>query len=125
MKDKLEQGKSPGEWMRTIVDEFSDATRWGAIITCPECKRRLLVRDHTIAPDGQISPSVGHPAEYPFCSWHTHPQLIGWSPVPPLPIHAIHICTVCRRETRQLGGWGIMQGKLTCQQCLETKEAQP
>lgn len=115
---ELIEGRLPGQWQRVVIDEFGAHPRWGAIITCPKCARKLYVRDHTIDAEGRITPSVGHPVEYPACEWHTSPILLGWNPGPPPPVYPLETCHGCQVQSRSLSGWGILQGYLHCPTCM-------
>ena len=115
----IPEGKGPGTWQRMLADSYTDHPRYTAMITCPVCNRYLYCYNHTIAADGQITPSVGHPHTYPPCTWHTFPKLLGWAPVPAIPIYPLFHCGVCARTTRQLSGWGTFLGKdVICPECL-------
>jgi hypothetical protein len=126
MSIELPNGKGPGKWQRVIVDEFGDTPRWTALIRCPECKVFLPLTDHTIASDGQVTPSVAHDPRLPPCSWHPTPKLLGWSPCPPAPepkpFH--EPCGRCGAKGRQLGGWGVGWGfLLVCPDCVKQLSA--
>jgi len=45
-------------------------------ITCPECSQLAVLTDHTISPDGKVTPSVVCPKE--GCDFHEFVQLDGW-----------------------------------------------
>lgn len=49
-----------------------------AILSCPMCRQPAPLSDHTIEPDGMVSPSVVCP--FQGCSFHEHLKLIGWIP---------------------------------------------
>lgn len=105
----------------------ADAYRWTATICCPDCGKFLNLVNHTIAADGQVSPSVGHPDGYPACNWHTHPRLIGWEqlaaqPLPPAP--PPETCQNCGTVSRVLGGWGTWSGGagLICADCIRIRK---
>ena len=117
---ELHPGKGPGQWTRILIDEFGDQPHWGAMVRCPDCGRRLPLVNHSIGPDGQVSPSIGHPATYPPCGWHPTPRLVGWAPCPPAPAPRplCDPCVDCGVRARQLGGWGIASGGLRCPPCL-------
>ena len=108
------------------VDEYGDRPRWVAMLWCVDCGRPLVLTNHTIAADGQVTPSVGHPENYPPCSWHPTPRLIGWVSEPdpePRPIAAP--CEQCGAKSRQLGGWGTWSGGagLICPFCVAGRVA--
>jgi hypothetical protein len=122
MTTELPNGKGAGKWQRVIVDEFGDRPRWSAIIRCPQCGVFLPITNHTIAPDGTVTPSVAHDPRLPPCSWHPNVKLVGWSPCPPdpepRPFH--DPCGRCGATGRQLGGWGIGWGfALVCPACVK------
>ena len=107
MQIEIPQGKGKGHWQRVLVDELGDNPRWGAIVWCPECGRVLYAANHKIDENGQISPSLGHPTEYPPCGWHTNPKLLNWAPVPAAPgPRPFETCTRCSKRSRDVGGWG-------------------
>jgi DNA-directed RNA polymerase subunit RPC12/RpoP len=112
----LTEGRGRGQWRRVLLDEFTVQPRWSAIICCPDCGVLLPIPNHTIAADGQVSPSVGHPVTQ--CSWHVHPKLIGWNLAPPLPsAYPDHECSRCGAKTKQLSGWSVSNG-LVCPACF-------
>jgi hypothetical protein len=110
-----------GTWHRFLAHTPEPEYRpfWSAMITCPECGKFLNAINHTISADGQISPSLGHPVEYPPCGWHTNPKLIGWEqwPVPPIPNP--ETCEKCGFVAHTIGGWGTWNGGtgLLCAKC--------
>ena len=117
----------PGTWRRILAHTPEPEYRpfWTAIICCPECGRYLAATAHTISTDGQITPSLGHPVEYPPCSWHTAPRLIGWEawPVPAIPDP--ETCERCGKIAHNIGGWGTWSGGpgLICAQCFAARAA--
>jgi DNA-directed RNA polymerase subunit RPC12/RpoP len=116
----LPQGKERGEWQRILLDEFGDHPRWSAIIRCPECGTRLPIPNHTIAADGHVRPSVGHPKG--SCPWHPPSvMLLGWAPCPPNPSPRPFCdpCIRCGARARQLAGWGMASGGLHCPICMK------
>ena len=124
--EQLAKGRGPGQWMRLCMDEYGDHPRWAAILRCADCARPLMLVNHTIAADGQVSPSVGHPENYPACSWHPTPRLVGWVAEPdPEPKPIVATCDRCGATTRQLGGWGTWsKGRgLICPACIKTHTA--
>jgi hypothetical protein len=113
---ELPNGKGRGQWQRVLMDEFGDRPYWSAIIQCPDCGIHLPIPNHTIAADGQVTPSVGHPVT--SCTWHVAPKLLGWAPCPEVPEpRPTEECSRCGARTRQLGGWSIAGG-LTCPTCV-------
>jgi hypothetical protein len=116
--------RKPGTWERLIAHtpEPEYLSYWTAIVWCPDCGRGLLASLHTIANDGRVTPSLGHPASYPPCGWHTHPRLLGWEPsnwrLPPSP--ELTTCARCPRQSRSLGGWGLGWGYSSpiCDKCI-------
>lgn len=113
---ELPQGRGPGMWRLILLDEFGDLPRWSAIICCPNCHTMLPIPNHTIAADGEVTPSVGHPIRE--CGWHVSPKLLGWQGgrLAPGP-RPFYECTGCKATTRQLNGWGVFGG-LKCPSCL-------
>lgn len=47
-----------------------------ASVRCPECDELATLIDHTIAPNGMISPSLQCPTK--DCTWHVNARLAGW-----------------------------------------------
>lgn len=125
----IQRGRGPGTW-RPLMVLRDDHYEWKAIIECPECGRYLAAVNHDIDADGQISPSLGHPTEYPPCGWHVNPCLNGWHPeqwqLPSVP--KLTTCPRCNTTTaRWLSGWGTWGGVtgdicLTCIAALANKE---
>lgn len=118
---EVPEGKGRGHWQRVLLDEYGDSPAWSAIIWCPSCARPLaLQRGHTIADNGQISPSVGHPDSYPACDWHCHPRLLGWQTLPVPERRVLSTCARCGAQGRQLGGWGThgQYDGLICNKCV-------
>lgn len=121
MQIEIPCGKGKGHWALVLFDEYGDKPHWSAIVWCPECGKPLNCVRHTIADNGQITPSLGHPTEYPPCPWHTHPRLLGWEPkVDPPPHPYCGECARCGTKTRQLSGWGRGWGVagLVCPKCI-------
>ena len=117
----IPHGHGKGHWVRCLVDEYGDNPRWSAMVRCPDCGKVLFARDHKIDDNGQITPSLGHPVEYPPCGWYTSPRLVGWAPVPPTPGPLpTHDCARCGAKGRQLGGWGTWPdgSRLVCPTCI-------
>jgi hypothetical protein len=126
MQIEIPHGRGPGHWQRILVDELGDHPKWAAIVWCPECGRGLFARNHTIDGNGQITPSLGHPTEYPPCGWHTSPKLLDWAPVPPTPgPREFNTCAGCGFKDRSLGGWGTWGDVvgLICPQCVEKRRS--
>jgi hypothetical protein len=124
MQTEIPEGKGRGHWQRVLLDAQGDSPCWSAIIWCPDCGRILaLQRGHAIATNGQITPSVGHPDEYPACPWHTHPRLLGWSVLPTPPQYALETCEQCGAQSRSIGGWGTWSGGrgLICRTCFDKR----
>lgn len=124
----ITRGKGRGHWMRVPANEFGDNPFWTAIVWCPECGKPLNAIQHQIGADGQITPSLGHPVEYPPCSWHVSPRLIGWdghqsSPnrVPPPMPRQIETCAKCGKQSRDIGGWGT-HGSYTGIICFDCRK---
>ena len=55
----------PGTWAVSQV---------GVSITCPKCKTRAYLDDHTVHDDGNVEPSIVCGA----CGWHEYAVLVGW-----------------------------------------------
>lgn len=55
-----------GKWRR-----FHETS---AAMECPRCGAWGTLLDHSIAPDGTVSPSV----ECVACGFHDHVKLVGW-----------------------------------------------
>jgi len=115
---ELPRGKKRGQWQRVLIDEFGDQPRWSALIQCPDCGTHLPIPNHTISAEGQVTPSVAHPAS--ACAWHPPGlKLLDWAPCPeapgPLPTHE---CFRCGAKGRQLSGWALAGG-LTCPACFQ------
>ena len=119
------EGVGRGTWQRLLVDSMTDRRRWSAVILCPDCGKPLVLINHTISANGQVSPSVGHPSEFPACGWHQHPRLVGWSlpPLPPLPNK--ETCERCGTTTYQVSGWGTWSGGsgIICDKCFAERKA--
>lgn len=123
------QSFEKGTWQRLLTHTPEPEYRpyWTAMICCPECGRKLYLALHKIAADGQVSPSVGHPAEYPPCPWHVTPRLIGWEqwPTPPIPNPAT--CELCGKVSHTIGGWGTWSGGtgIICADCFKGRAVMP
>ena len=128
MQHDIPQGHGKGHWQRVILGEMSDEPVWSAVLWCPECGKGMsLQRGHTIAADGQVSPSVGHPNGYPPCGWHTLPRLVGWEVRPNPPPREWNTCARCQRKSRSIGGWGT-DGRVAgiiCDTCRAELNAAP
>jgi hypothetical protein len=65
--------------------------RLTATMSCPECGKPASLSGHTIAPDGDVSPSVVCPHD--GCHFHEYVMLLGWDmrrtpwPTPPAQPH--------------------------------------
>ena len=117
----IPKGHGRGHWQRVLADEYGDNPRWSAVVWCPDCGLGMSAINHTINANGQISPSLGHPTEYPSCGWHTHPRLIGWAnDFPPTPIvRMASECECCHSKSRSISNWGMGWGyKLVCDKCI-------
>ena len=114
--------RKPGTYERVLhhTPEPEFRPYWSAIVWCPECGRPLSAGKHAIAPNGQISPSLGHPTSYPACGWHTSPRLLEWHPeqwgTPPTP--KPETCAKCGRVSHTIGGWTICGAGLVCETCF-------
>jgi hypothetical protein len=128
MQTEIPRGIGKGHWEPVLFEEYGDKPHWSAIVWCPECGKPLNCVNHTIAPNGQISPSLGHPAEYPPCAWHTHPRLVGWEPKTDPPPHPYcGECTRCGTKARSLSGWGRGWGFTgdVCPKCVADLQEKP
>lgn len=87
---------------------------WAASVGCPRCGVRMSLARHSIAPDGTVTPSIGHPEGVPDCGWHPAPGvLVGWPEVltqslPAVP--AISTCERCGKQSHTIGGWSTWSG---------------
>jgi len=112
-----------GTWQRVLTHtpEPEFKPYWTAIVCCPDCGKLLTCCLHTIAPDGQISPSLGHPTSYPPCGWHTNPKLLDWAPLPPTPpTPEISTCAKCGKQAHTIGGWGTWGNPgIICSTCFK------
>lgn len=116
--------RQPGTWVKVLAHtpepEFKPF--WTAVVNCPECGRMLNATLHSIAANGQISPSLGHPDSYPPCAWHVNPRLMGWTPNEwPLPETApLETCERCKKQAHSIGGWGTWSGGrgIICSECV-------
>ena len=114
-----------GTWTRFLAHTPEPEYRpyWSAMICCPECGRYLSLVLHSIDENGQVSPSVGHPAEYPPCTWHTSPKLLGWEnwPLPPIP--KLETCEICGIQSHSIAGWGTWSGGagIICGKCFSAR----
>lgn len=61
-----------GEW-KGLRAEDGERT---ASVGCPECGRLASLRDHRIASDGEVSPSLVCP--HAGCPFHAWARLEGW-----------------------------------------------
>jgi hypothetical protein len=49
------------------------------VVRCPDCGGLLsLDKNHTIASDGRVAPSIG----CPWCGWHVYGTILSWLPSP-------------------------------------------
>jgi len=128
MQTEIPRGKGKGHWELVLFDEYGDKPHRTAIVWCPKCGKPLNCVNHTIAANGQISPSLGHPIEYPPCPWHTSPRLVGWESIPdPQPKPFCMECARCGAKGRQAGGWGRGYGFAgdICPKCVAELQAKP
>ena len=116
--------RKAGTWMLLLAHTPEPEYRayWSAIVFCPDCWKPLSAVRHTIAENGQISPSLGHPTAYPPCGWHTNPRLLGWTPTewgfPPQ--SNPETCAKCGTISHSIGGWGTWNGPgIICVQCFK------
>ena len=124
-RSRPDQKRAPGTWVHILQHTPEPEYRfyWSAMVWCPECGKPLSCINHTIADDGQITPSLGHPIEFPSCSWHVSPKLIGWAPkewgTPETP--SPETCARCGKVSHTIGGWGTWsQGGIICASCFKT-----
>jgi len=111
-----------GTWRR-ILFLAADGFHWSAVVWCPDCAKPMSLVNHTITPDGKVSPSVGHPESYAPCPWHTHVTLLGWrdDPIPPAP--EPQTCQNCGFVSRCVSGWGTWSGGtgIICGDCFKAR----
>ena len=65
----------PGEW-RLMEHQIIPATTRSAMVCCPGCGRIGSLLDHTIDPDGSVTPSLDCPFEQ--CDFHEFVKLADW-----------------------------------------------
>ena len=121
MQFEIQRGKGRGKWQPILLHTPEPEYRafWSAIVWCPDCGRPLNAVNHSIAPDGQIHPSLGHPTQYPPCGWHVHPKLIGWEQLPVPETVPVFVCGRCGVQAHALGGWGTWSGPGdACAKCI-------
>lgn len=115
----------PGAWKRWLAYTPEPEFRpyWTATIKCQKCSRKLNLSQHKIDVTGQVSPSVGHPVEYPPCDWHPTPRLIGWEDWPAPPTPALSTCERCGKQSHTVGGWGTWSGGtgIICDKCIKER----
>lgn len=73
------EGWARGHWRPWIAPVWDPTLRMvaTAAIACPACGGWFsLVKNHTIASDGTVSPSVV--CTHPGCTWHVFVRLDGW-----------------------------------------------
>jgi len=70
----LPQGNEPGSW--EPVAEIGRA-RFKAFVRCPKCNRVYTLRQHTVADDGTVTPSLVCPHD--DCDFHEYVKLEGWA----------------------------------------------
>ena len=64
----------PGEWR--VWHLFSAPGKQSAVVCCPGCGRLATLGDHTIDPDGSVSPSLDCPFDH--CDFHDMVKLADW-----------------------------------------------
>lgn len=95
------------------------------VVFCPECGRGLSLINHSIAPDGTVTPSISHPeshrkADGSLCSWHPTARLLDRPNLPapsPMPLST---CARGEAKSRSVDGWGSV-GNFTgivCAKCF-------
>jgi hypothetical protein len=97
-----------GTWSLFLADEAGDNPHYSANLCCPVCGDIFSIVNHTISPDGRVSPSVQHPATKhgADCGWHPTPRLLDWPNLPnPAPM-SFATCSHCDKQSRSIGGWG-------------------
>jgi len=117
-----------GTWSIFLFGEATDAPRYSAVVWCKECSRPLSLVNHAIAPDGIVTPSIGHPDQYrrpdgTLCAWHPTARLLDWPNLPNPAVLALHSCEQCGKQSRTLGGWGTWSGGtgLLCPECIAAR----
>lgn len=71
-RDRRTDGtREPGSW-RPLENREGRS----AMVTCARCERSASLTGHTIAANGEVSPSLQCP--YKGCSWHVYVTLVGW-----------------------------------------------
>ena len=120
---ELVRGRERGQWWPVLVDEYTHP-RWTVVVVCLECGAKLFARNHTIAPDGVVSPSLGHPEGAAPCGWHHHVKLIGWAAVPDAPeariveVVPFSTCARCGKQEQEISGWGTWGNPgIICREC--------
>jgi predicted Zn finger-like uncharacterized protein len=64
--------EAPGPWWHPLTTpEGTNAT-----VRCPNCGSVFTLTDHTIAPNGAVSPSILCAASH--CNWHVYGHLVDW-----------------------------------------------
>ena len=63
-----------GEWRAT---DRNMTARRGAVVCCPGCGKICSLLDHTIDPDGTVTPSLDCPFEH--CGFHDYVKLADWT----------------------------------------------
>lgn len=122
MSEQIQRGRGqPGTWEPVVLFTFQYEPRpfLSAVVWCPLCHQPLCLRNHDIANDGSVYPSVVHPAHPRFagCPWHPTVTLIGWDPSYPLPKE--EECQRCHKRAFVFSGWGTWSGGtgLICVEC--------
>lgn len=119
---------APGTWQRVLfyTPEPECKPFWTAMVWCKECGHPLNLVNHTIAADGQVTPSVGHPDIPLRCSWHPTMKLVGWIELPTPPPPSFSICERCGKKSRWIGGWGTWSKGtgIICGECFKEHMAQ-
>lgn len=114
--------RAPGTWWPVIEHTPEPEFRpyWSALVFCPDCRKPLTCKAHSIAQDGQVTPSLGHPVIWAACGWHVTPRLLGWEahnwPLPP--VSNPETCAKCGKVSHTIGGWGTWQGGIICHECF-------
>lgn len=63
---------SKGEWHRERRPIFG---KHNALVCCPGCGKLVSLTDHTIDPDGTVTPSLVCPFK---CAFHEYVKLADW-----------------------------------------------
>lgn len=75
--DEPIQDRPRGTWKPLRLAEGGES----ATVCCPRCGQVATLEDHTIAPNGDVGPSVvcPWPIQCGNCDWHDTIRLLGWT----------------------------------------------